>query len=422
MSRPAEAGRNRPTRRRQSWADVAFFAATFLAGTAAIITLKHQGWPQLQVTAAPVLILAAYAFAVAFIPFFRLREDRAGDACYYLGFLFTLVSLSSALVEFARETRNIEALVGDFGIALGTTMAGLLLRVLFAQMRVDPVEIEREARVALTEAVARLRAELDNGVVELQSFRRAAQQSFADLTNELVEQQSSLLTRQGEAIAASVKGAAEQIDRMAGALGQAGQSLDQNLQPLATGVERLTSRVAALEAPLQALQEVAATAARAVDAMPGIVAGIEAGEARRAASLDKLVAGLQPAIAGIEQAGQRAGERLAGLEHGAAALERIDKAADRVTAALEGVTETGRSHAAELGAVRDRCQQVSTALARITAETQSVVHEHDARLKADLEGARELVARFENGLVAFVDRLTGQIQAGNGRSERGARW
>ena len=72
--------------------------------------------------------------------------------------------------------------------------------------------------------------------------------------------------------------------------------------------------------------------------------------------------------------------------------------------------------------MRDRCQQVSTALARITAETQSVVHEHDARLKADLEGARELVARFENGLVAFVDRLTGQIQAGNGRSERGARW
>src|SRR5262245_32338054 len=61
-------------------------------------------------------------------PRFRLREDRIGDGAYYLGFLFTLVSLSVTLYQFTRSG-GVEEVISGFGIALTTTIVGLSLRV-----------------------------------------------------------------------------------------------------------------------------------------------------------------------------------------------------------------------------------------------------------------------------------------------------
>ena len=62
---------------------------------------------------------------------------RAGDELYYLGLLFTLVSLSYALislfiinpnaVDLEQRTND---LIGSFGIALGSTIVGILARIL----------------------------------------------------------------------------------------------------------------------------------------------------------------------------------------------------------------------------------------------------------------------------------------------------
>lgn len=59
-----------------------------------------------------------------FIPAVSLRLDRLGDNFYYLGFIYTLASLSAALVEL-RTGINSTAILGAFGVALITTIVGI---------------------------------------------------------------------------------------------------------------------------------------------------------------------------------------------------------------------------------------------------------------------------------------------------------
>jgi len=69
----------------------------------------------------------------------RLRDDQSGDNLYYMGFLFTLTSLGVSLYQFSVE-RAAEEIVQNFGIAIASTITGIALRVVFNQMRRDPVE------------------------------------------------------------------------------------------------------------------------------------------------------------------------------------------------------------------------------------------------------------------------------------------
>ena len=64
------------------------------------------------------------------------EQSRLGDEVYYLGLLYTLTSLCAALIslflvfggERTLEGRTNE-MIGSFGIALVTTMAGIVMRV-----------------------------------------------------------------------------------------------------------------------------------------------------------------------------------------------------------------------------------------------------------------------------------------------------
>ncbi|MEA3512592.1 MAG: hypothetical protein U9R37_03225 [Campylobacterota bacterium] len=55
--------------------------------------------------------------------------EQFGDSNYYLGFLFTLVSLSISLINLSTNKDNMDILVSQFGIAIITTLLGLLARI-----------------------------------------------------------------------------------------------------------------------------------------------------------------------------------------------------------------------------------------------------------------------------------------------------
>ena len=136
----------------------------------------------------PCLLLVIYALILWFVPLFKLSSEQAGDNCYYLGFVFTLISLAFALYDFAdvnaRTTIERAIVVQDFGIALATTIVGLVLRVLFNQARLDPDHIEVATREALTESARNMRDELDRVVIDFNHFKRHLQQSLNDTSYE----------------------------------------------------------------------------------------------------------------------------------------------------------------------------------------------------------------------------------------------
>ena len=94
-----------------------FFFVSFLIGAFGIIVLKNMEFSQFVVTLWPILWMTVYVFFILTKNRFRLREDIAGDNIYYLGFLFTLTSLASALYLFSLGKGGTEVIISNFGIA-----------------------------------------------------------------------------------------------------------------------------------------------------------------------------------------------------------------------------------------------------------------------------------------------------------------
>jgi hypothetical protein len=131
--------------------------------------------------------MAIYFLASIALAGFRLHNEQAGDNLYYMGFLFTLSSLGVSLYLFVGET-SIETIVRNFGIAVTSTIAGVTLRILFNQMRRDPIDIERSARHELAEMTRRVRTELDTSAREFSNYRRVSNQMLTEGFEEIGRQ------------------------------------------------------------------------------------------------------------------------------------------------------------------------------------------------------------------------------------------
>ena len=111
-----------------------FYFALF-GGGAFVLWSKSvfiSGWYAALIAAVVVLVLAVY---------YMLNDENAPeeevDNVYYLGLLFTMVSLMFTLVELfgantdvIRSTDKIRSLLGNFGIALTSTVVGIVGRVM----------------------------------------------------------------------------------------------------------------------------------------------------------------------------------------------------------------------------------------------------------------------------------------------------
>ncbi len=117
-----------------------------------------------------VAVMAAYGYAAFSIPLVSMRPDRLGDNFYYLGFIFTLASLTAALLQLRKEV-SVNLLLESFGIALVTTIFGIAGRVLFVQLRSDIDDVEETVQRDLAATSAELRAQLGQSIREFETFR-----------------------------------------------------------------------------------------------------------------------------------------------------------------------------------------------------------------------------------------------------------
>ncbi|MCW1918204.1 hypothetical protein NX862_05525 [Rhodobacter sp. KR11] len=236
---------------RESWDKIVLLLA-FVAGVGGGIALKVLGVHPFITAGYSAAILTAYAVMAYTSTALRLEPEVIGDNAYYLGFLFTLTSLSVTLyfvIEAGAEDRAklIPEVISGFGVALVSTIVGVFIRVLMMQFRLDIVSRERETRVEIDEAARRLRTEMIQALQQMklfgvESMQHAAEreQRFADTTDRLVEGVKSSLgamsglfyqelqktvreqtTAAVEAIRSSVQGSSE------GALRQMGTSFEE---------------------------------------------------------------------------------------------------------------------------------------------------------------------------------------------------
>ena len=161
--------------------------ALFLIGVVLIVLMRVvvSGLPG-AFLALIVAILAVVGLAVVHV---KSRSDLriAGDEAYYLGLLFTLVSLIIALVQLfvlrsedSPLQQRTQELIGNFGVALVSTVAGILARVLLQSASERSTGIEprpdngdlNSPEVGIGSDILALRREIRQAADALSHFRR----------------------------------------------------------------------------------------------------------------------------------------------------------------------------------------------------------------------------------------------------------
>lgn len=216
---------------------VYFFA--LLAGGAFILLGKSYGWLSAWAAAifAIVCIVLYAGFAWTSQRENPVRADRLGDNCYYLGLVYTLASLIASLIAIDRGA-DVSGLIGNFGVALVSTAAGIVTRLILIQLRAESDDVDQRARIALAQTAQAMQSDLQNSSAAFRSALISAQESFrisVQSTEENVEHASDLVERlkefeiSPEEMERTVFGAISKIEEAANSIGKVADRLeDQN--------------------------------------------------------------------------------------------------------------------------------------------------------------------------------------------------
>ena len=347
----------------------ALFVLAFLAGTALVVLGEFLAdWPALVgvgrlgvATAGPVLVMALY-YALAR----RTVRGSGGhtlgqvaDSLYFLGFMFTLVALLSALVTLVEiDTAGI---VSRFGLALVTTLAGLLAKVTLTQFTVGLDERRAHAEAAIERAMIDMERALDAG--------------------------TSLLDRRIETVSARIDaGAGEMLERVdrtcheqVARLHEAGERF---LADLDRGVRALGERA---DAERERLDELAARS-----------------DERSRALLERTEAHLTGFVDASERHASTLAERLDAL--GTAANERSVALLDRSEAELAGFVDVSTRHAKTLS---DRFETLGTAS---TERADALLERGEARLAEVADTSDRHARALASALATALESVQGLVE------------
>lgn len=253
--------------------DKGLFGVFAFIGFLAIIFLKTRTpTPSEVVAVLSVGAMVLYGVIAWRLPSVRIRPDRLGDNFYYLGFIFTLASLSATLLQIESGPR-IEDLLGNFGIALTTTVVGVAGRVLFVQMRGELDDIEAQVRRELAAASAALRDQLVVSLREFETFQTGVFQAASEAIKKVTVETEANIREASAAAVARIEGASADTQRQAELMTHMLTRVNQALRELPV--------IAKLELPSERLEKQIARLAQEFEALVKQMDALSTARSRR---------------------------------------------------------------------------------------------------------------------------------------------
>lgn len=225
----------------QSKINKTIFLAAFVIGSVAMAWLRWSSWQSandylwwLSFVAPNLLIVIYFAYLAVQAPAKFSPSDA--DNLYYLGFLYTVVSLGVALVLYGKGGSS-GSIMESFGVALSTTVCGLVARTLLASHAVDIEEQDQHARIqlytatdefihALTSSTEKLKCVFDENTAKLSDAFAIASDTISkklpDESNILVREIASFRSRLAESLAQTIN----ELKKFPDALKQATERID----------------------------------------------------------------------------------------------------------------------------------------------------------------------------------------------------
>lgn len=354
--------------------DAKVFLMTALSGFLLMSGLKLVHAPQLLITFLVAAVVVAYSVAVVRLGRLHLRLDQAGDNAYYLGLVFTLLSMAWALWEVGRQVNTggaspngsvVEVVIGDFGLALASTLAGIVCRIVLHQMRLDPADVEAESRVQLARAAAGMVGQLDTLARGFGEHTARLQQRQQDHATELYEIHKQM---REELVGTVREAAAASTASITGTTGEVTGSMEQLSNVMAEATSALT---AAIER-LQAIEPPPARLSRRFDTMAEKVGSLTE-------SLEQSAEGLSSALGQF----QSLSTELAGT---------LSAVGEAVPAAVNRIEST-----------REVIQELETTIAGAGASARQMTD--------DVARSVSAVSVVEDSATEVLDRLTKVVQS-----------
>lgn len=392
------------------WSFIAFATVGFVG----IVSGKWLGAETIWIAVGAILLMLFYAVIVGWSGTGRVRADQAGDNCYYLGLIYTLASLSYAIGSFdPNDTAS--TIVQGFGIALATTIFGLILRVFFSQGRPDLENVEEQARLELTDAAARLKTDLREAARHMKDFTVGLQQSLAEthqaaaqsveaFTTEAITGLSSVVESASEAIRSEANDFAARSKRYEASFGKLLTKLENHAESLDAiravheqlrqAAELTQSAVATSNVHLSDLAEVARDASAAVE----IVRTTSLATSESAQRLQTAVAELE---AGLRSVTAEAENQLSLLHSGPG------KAVDAAIAAL---AVASRTLDGELTRLASTSGQLTNQLGEQGQFALAAAQRHAEALEKELARSREATTKVHGSLVDMTETLVRQVE------------
>ncbi len=370
------------------------FLLSFLAG-AAIIGASVVVPMELTVLVGlpnAVMLLYLLGFLVRGRPAY-LAEPFA-DSFYHLGFLFTVTSLLASLLPFVLEMAvplTAEAILPMFGVALTTTLFGLIGRIAIRQFAMTVDRAETEIQASLSDRTQEFSDELDSLVAKVSGTIERLNSELAQTVDASVDgiqtasktgiaEISDTAAAARESISFSTSTMSEQFEDQ---LRQAFQRGAATIDGFGETMDGLRDKTAAILEPFSA-------------EMTGMVAelrNVREASARNEERITRIFETYEMMIAKLREA-QEVGDRY---------QEQLGARISGIVTALEGAARTVDALAGDSKAV----------IGGLGQEIDSV-RAARTELAADAATVAEVHARLSQELNAAIDRSSGQTPADAG--------
>lgn len=389
-----------------------FFAGV---GAVGIVAAKYLHAPATWTAIGAVVVMLVYAGLISRYGSGRLRSDQAGDNCYYLGLIYTLASLAYAIFTFD-PANTATTIVQGFGIALATTIVGLVLRVIFNQGRPDLEEVESGARRDLIDAVARMKTELGQAVVVMNDFSRQVRQAIsetrdaatADITQfaetavgglkEVVDTAKGAMQTEASEFASRAKRHGAAVDRLVTSLEKHGENLDR----LSDSHDRISATIGAIADSGDRAREATGVLSSEAEAIAsGLRSLRESGDIVRG-SVEALSRASDAVQASVQSFNGEVGNQ----------LEQLKTApADAIARSTDAMTQASAAVRAELEGLARSQQSASSALSDQAAAALAAIRRHNDSMEVELSRSREMFLKVQENLVDMTGELARQVEA-----------
>ena len=197
-----------------------------------------------------------------------IPSDTVGDSNYYLGFIFTLLALVLTLIfrfqDINDDELKVVGLIQEFGVAMVTTLIGLVARIFISQFSITPDEADEDVRNKIAESVTKLATQLKLAEENLQTAVNNQQNritqfvsSSTDIVKEFFTEQSEAFKKTSDEYREAIADNSSELKKQTNQLNSTFQKITTNTDSFYESLKNISDSAKSLETSITNINKIA---------------------------------------------------------------------------------------------------------------------------------------------------------------------